>query len=225
CPTKPFCLPRLPAAPGACRSLPRSRARPRAQPAASPGVSNVSASPYPPFEYGPTSTRVTDPGSGLLPDFLFVRIRLPGALGELLSPAQQQCLSGGRGSCRAGGLRLGRSLALPTGALTMWDSVIASRPQLGLDVARDQVHREQVAHPADLGVLLELAQVGQGQALAQLLKALGGDLAVLHELRVAVEDRIGEQFAARDLDSELALQPEEEGQEVDRLGPQIALMS
>src|SRR5262249_21747287 len=36
-------------------------------------------------------------------------------------------------------------------------------------------------------------------------------------------DRLGEQLAARDLDPELALQPEDDVQEVDRLGPQVAL--
>ena len=75
----------------------------------------------------------------------------------------------------------------------------------------------------DLRVLLELAQVGERHACAQLGQALVGDLAVLHELRVALEDRLGEQLAARDLDAELALQAEDDVEEVDRLGPQVAL--
>jgi len=35
-----------------------------------------------------------------------------------------------------------------------------------------------------------------------------------------MEDRLGEQLAARDLDAELALQPKDDVEEVDRLGPQ-----
>src|SRR5262245_25835031 len=83
--------------------------------------------------------------------------------------------------------------------------VSSPRLQLTPDVAGDQVHCEQVADVRDLGILLEGCQVGEWHALAQLFQALLGDLAVLHELRVALEDRLGEQLAARDLDPELAL--------------------
>src|ERR1700680_4193868 len=66
--------------------------------------------------------------------------------------------------------------------------------------ARDEIDREQVAQVADLGVLLEPGEVGERHALAQLAQALVGDAAVLHEVRVALEDGLGEQLAARDLD-------------------------
>src|SRR5262245_45201181 len=69
---------------------------------------------------------------------------------------------------------------------------------------------------SDLGVLLERGQVGEGHAHAQLLQALGGDPAVLHEVGVTLEDRLGEQLAARDLDPELALEAEDDVEEVDR---------
>ena len=42
------------------------------------------------------------------------------------------------------------------------------------------------------------------------------------KLRVALEDGLGEQLAARDLDAELPLEPEDDVQKVDRLRPQVA---
>ena len=82
-------------------------------------------------------------------------------------------------------------------------------------------------------MLLELAgrrrtcsnsfEVGERHRLRQFGEALGGDLAVLHELGVALEDRFREQLAARDLDAELALEPEDDVEEVDRLGAEVAL--
>src|SRR5262249_44027443 len=39
----------------------------------------------------------------------------------------------------------------------------------------------------------------------------------------ALEDRFGEELAARNLDAELALQPEDDIQEVDRLGAEVRL--
>ena len=95
--------------------------------------------------------------------------------------------------------------------------------QLAFDVARDEIDREQVAQVADFGILLEAGEVGERHPLAQLAQALVGDAAVLDEFRVALEDRFREQFAARDLDPELALEAEDDVQEVDRLGAQIAL--
>src|SRR5262249_15193385 len=86
---------------------------------------------------------------------------------------------------------------------------------LQLDVAGDQFHREQLADLHHLRVLLELAEVGERHPRPQLGQALLGDLAVGDELRVALEDRLREQLAARDLDAELALQAEHDVQEVD----------
>jgi hypothetical protein len=77
-----------------------------------------------------------------------------------------------------------------------------------------------VTHTA---VFLEGAKVGEGHAAAQLGEPLVGHLAIPRELRVAPEDRLGEQPAARDLDAERALQAEDDVQKVDRLGPQVAL--
>src|SRR5262245_8395954 len=76
------------------------------------------------------------------------------------------------------------------------------------DVTVQEADREQVGDGADPPVVRERAEVGVRHAGAQLVQALLGDLAVLDELGVALEDRLGEQLAARDLDAELALQPE-----------------
>src|ERR1700722_10666877 len=95
--------------------------------------------------------------------------------------------------------------------------------QLAFDVARDEIDREQVAQVADLGILLEPGEVGERHPLAQFAESLVGDAAVFDELRVALEDRFGEQFAARDLDPEFAFEAEDDVQEVNGLGTQIAL--
>src|SRR5262245_34590033 len=75
--------------------------------------------------------------------------------------------------------------------------VPAGAAELALDVAGDHLDGEEVADAAEFGVLLELAQVGERHAGLQFGQALGGHLAVLHELRVALEDRFREQLAAR----------------------------
>src|SRR5262249_8063365 len=92
---------------------------------------------------------------------------------------------------------------------------VLARFELALDVARDQIDREQVADVAHLGVLLELLQVGEGHPGLQLRQPLLGHTAVLHELRIALKNRLGEQLAARDLDPELPLQAEDDVEEVD----------
>src|SRR5262245_10643761 len=97
------------------------------------------------------------------------------------------------------------------------------RLELALDVAGDQLDGEQVADVADLGVLLEAAEVGEGHACAQLLDSLVGHAAVLDELRVALEDRLREQLAARDLDTKLPLQAKDDVEEVDGLRAEVAL--
>src|SRR5207244_10322883 len=60
--------------------------------------------------------------------------------------------------------------------------------QLSLDIARDQLDREQIADAADLRVLFEAGEIGEGHARAQLGEPFGGDLAVLDEFRIALED-------------------------------------
>src|SRR6266849_7126960 len=99
------------------------------------------------------------------------------------------------------------------------------RIELALDIPCDQVDGEQVAQMAQLRILLELAQVGERHAGVQLLQALFGHPAVRHEFRIPLENRLGEQLAARNLDAELALEPENNVQKVDRLCPEVALKS
>src|SRR5262249_50733453 len=99
--------------------------------------------------------------------------------------------------------------------------LILARRDLRPDVPRDQVHGEQIPQAVEVRVFLELRQVRVRHSRPQLGHALRGDLAVLDELGVALEDRFREQLAAGDLDAELALQPEHDVQEVDRLGPQV----
>src|SRR5258708_5588430 len=82
------------------------------------------------------------------------------------------------------------------------------RGQLALDVASDQFDREQIAKVRHLGIALETAQVGVGHAVTQLLQTLVGDLAILDEVGIALEDRFREQLAARNLDAELPLETE-----------------
>src|SRR5690348_2172648 len=53
--------------------------------------------------------------------------------------------------------------------------------QLALNVAGDQIDREQVAEVLDRGVGLELAQVGKRHARAQLVETLGGHAAILDQ--------------------------------------------
>src|SRR5262249_42185783 len=101
--------------------------------------------------------------------------------------------------------------------------ILVGRAELALDVARNHVHGEQVADTAELGVFLERTEVGERHARAQFVQALFGDAAVLHVFRVALKDRFGEQFAARDLVAEFPLEPEDDVQEIDRLRTQVAL--
>src|SRR5438874_365040 len=95
--------------------------------------------------------------------------------------------------------------------------------QLPLDIAGDQLDGEQVAEVADLGVPGELAEVGKGHLGPQLVQAAVGDLAVLDELGIALENRFREQLAARDLDAKLALQAEDDVEKIDRFGSQVSL--
>src|SRR5688500_17238192 len=103
----------------------------------------------------------------------------------------------------ARGLTAGTSLRSAEGVFL--PRAAGLRAKLALDVLGDHVHREQVADPGQFRVPLELAQVGERHALAQFRQALVGDLAVLHELGVALEDGFREELAARNLDAELAL--------------------
>ena len=48
-------------------------------------------------------------------------------------------------------------------------------------------------------------------------------LAVLNQVRIALEDGFGEQLAARNLDPEFAFETEDDVQEIDGLGAQISL--
>src|SRR5207245_1330022 len=81
--------------------------------------------------------------------------------------------------------------------------LVTARRQLTLDVVGNQLNREEVTDVTDFRVGLELAEVSERHTLPQLRQALVGDSAVLHEVRVALEDRFREQLAARDLDPEL----------------------
>src|SRR5436309_1324523 len=96
--------------------------------------------------------------------------------------------------------------------------LILARLQLRLDVARGQVHGEQVAEAFEIRVALELGQVSVRHAALEFGHAFRSEFAVLYKLRVALEDRFREQFAAGDLDAELPFQAEDDVQEVDRLG-------
>src|SRR5581483_5059861 len=88
--------------------------------------------------------------------------------------------------------------------------VIPRFAEFTLDVAGDDLDGEQVADAADLRVGLELAEIGEGHACPQLFQPLGCYLAVLHEIRVAVEDGFREKFPARDFDPEFTLEPEDD---------------
>src|SRR5687768_10352951 len=89
--------------------------------------------------------------------------------------------------------------------------------QLAFDVVGDQLDREEVADTAQLGVAFEGAEVGEGHAGFELVEALLRHLAILHELRIALEDGFREEFAAGNLDTELPLEAEDDVQEVDGL--------
>src|SRR5262249_13077521 len=91
------------------------------------------------------------------------------------------------------------------------------------DVPGHQVDGEQVGDAAQPSVVIEAVEVGVGHARAQLGHALVGNPAFSHELQVSLEDRLGEELAAGDLDSELALQTEHDVQEVDRFRTKVAL--
>jgi len=95
--------------------------------------------------------------------------------------------------------------------------------QLHLQIAHDHVYREEFRDGVYLRILFELAEVGKRHAGTQHRKTIVVHLALLHEFRVALEVRLGEEFAARHLDAELALEPEQDIEEVNRFGPQIAL--
>jgi hypothetical protein len=65
-------------------------------------------------------------------------------------------------------------------------------------------------------VVVDVMRAGPGKGLpnasdqGDLLQALFGDLAVLNEIGVTLEGRLGEQFAPGDLDTELPLQAEDD---------------
>jgi hypothetical protein len=94
--------------------------------------------------------------------------------------------------------------------------------ELALDVPGNQLDGEQVADVQDLRVLLEVPQIRERHLGLQLGHALVGDAPVLDEVGIALKDRLGEQFAPRDLDAELPLEAEDDVQKVVD-GPQVAL--
>src|SRR5262249_23230955 len=117
--------------------------------------------------------------------------------------------------------RRGAFAAQDSGGRVMYLAVAGF--ELALDEAGDQLHGEEIPHAIELAVLRELAEVRERHPAAQFLDALVSHLAVSNEAGVALEDGLGEQFAARDPDAELPLQAEDDVQKVDRLGAQVAL--
>src|SRR6266542_3742747 len=82
------------------------------------------------------------------------------------------------------------------------------------DVPGQQIDGEQVGDGAQPSILIEGTQVRERQARTQLAHACVGHLAFAHELGISLEDRLGEQLTAWDLDAELALQTENNVQHV-----------
>jgi hypothetical protein len=91
------------------------------------------------------------------------------------------------------------------------------------DVARHQIDREQVIDRFEPSVSLQLRPVGVGQVSAQRGQAVVGQLPVINECRVPHDDLIWEQLVLVDLDPEVALEAEDNVQEIDGLSAQIAL--
>ena len=90
-------------------------------------------------------------------------------------------------------------------------------------VSGHQIDREQVGNGTEPSILVELTQVRVCYARTQFANPSLGYLAVGHELGIALEDLLGKELVAWDLDPELAFQAEHDVQEIDGLGPQVSL--
>src|SRR5262249_19010674 len=90
---------------------------------------------------------------------------------------------------------------------------IHSGPELALDVWNQSVDRVLVRDLLDGRVVFDLRDVGERQPRLELLDALAGELAVGDPFGVG-RQVLGEQLAARDLDPEVALEAEDDVQEI-----------
>jgi hypothetical protein len=101
-----------------------------------------------------------------------------------------------------------------TTTLTCDHSVPVAGFQLVPHVPRDQIHSKQIRDMADLGVLLELRKVRERYTGTQFLDPLWGDVAVVYQCRIALEDRFGEKLATRNRDAKLLFESKDDVEEV-----------
>ena len=101
------------------------------------------------------------------------------------------------------------------------DTISAGHFHFAFHKAAHVGHRQQVAEVLYGRVLGKVVEVRKRHALAQLGQANFGHFAVLDVLGIG-EDVLGEQFSAGNLDVERLFQAEDDVEEVDRLGSQVA---